>query len=275
MGLREQRLNRPGAIALVTGASSGIGEAVATRLARERLRVVLVARRAERLEELARRLAQAGGEALPLPADLSQESERERVLAATREACGPPDILINNAGFGWYGYTREMPWALAYEMLATNVAAVVHLTLLALPDMLERGQGHIINVSSVAGSIPSQGIALYSATKAFLDAFTTGLHRELRGSGVHVSALRPGPVRGTGFYDAGAARAAGQRIPAERFGVTTEAVARAVWSLLERPRRVRYVPAYLALVPWIETGAGWLMDRLGPALLQRGGRGGG
>ncbi len=127
----------------------------------------------------------------------------------------------------------------------------------------------------MAGSIPSQGIALYSASKAFLDAFTTGLYRELGGTGVRVSALRPGPVKGTGFYETGAARAAGRRIPGERCGVTTEAIAEAVWALLLRPRRVRYVPAYLAVVPWIEASAGWLMDRLGPALLERGRRGAG
>jgi short-subunit dehydrogenase len=117
-------------------------------------------------------------------------------------------------------------------------------------------------------SIPSQGVALYSATKSFVDAFTTGLHRELRGTGVRVSVVRAGAVA-TEFFD----RVAGQfdrlQLPLKRWGVKPEVVAERVWGLLKRPVRVAYVPDVLRLVPWIELAFGWLMDRIGPLLLRR------
>ena len=185
-----------GATAVVTGASSGIGEAIAWRLAREGLSVALVARRVERLEKLAARVEEAGGAALVVSADLTEEAERLRVFQYVQDKWGRIDVLVNNAGFGHYGYSADLPWPMARTMVEVNVAAVVHLTSLALSEMVQRGSGHIVNISSVAGSIPSQGVVLYCATKAFLDSFSDGLYRELQGSGVTVSSIRPGPVQG-------------------------------------------------------------------------------
>jgi len=144
---------------------------------------------------------------------------------------------------------------------------VVHLTLMALADMKARGRGHVINVSSVVGSLPNQGVAIYSATKAFVDAFSTALFRELRGTGVHVSVVRPGVVA-TEFYDV-ITRASGLRVPVERLGVQPEAVAGRIVELLRRPRRLVYVPGWLRFVPWVEPMWGWLIDLLGPLLLRR------
>lgn len=257
-----------GKTALVTGASSGIGAAVARALARQGVRVILTARRAERLELLADEIRRDGGEAHVIAADLADEAARGRVLATARELAGGVDILVNSAGLGWYGYGSDMPWDVAREMIQTNMAALAHLTLLVLRDMRARGAGHIINISSIAGSLPEQGTALYSATKSFVDSFTTALHRELAGTPVRISLLRPGPVE-TEFFDAAARRAAGRRVPGERFAVSPERVAKRVIALLRRPRRVAYVPDWLRIVPWIEPAFGWLMDRLGPALLRR------
>ena len=254
-----------GATAIVTGASSGIGEAIAWRLAREGLNVALVARRVERLEELAARIEEAGGAALVVSADLTEEAERLRVFQYVQDKWGRIDVLINNAGLGQYGYSTDLPWPMARTMVEVNVAAVVHLTSLALPDMVQRGSGHIVNISSIAGSIPSQGVVLYSATKAFLDSFSDGLYRELHGSGVIVSSVRPGPVQGTEFYGNGAAL----RGLVARFGTTADKVADRVWRLLQRPRKAVYVPALLAVTPTIERTFGWLIDRLGPLLLRR------
>jgi len=257
-----------GRVALVTGASSGIGEAVARRLALEGLRVVLVARREDRLDALASDITAAGGEALPVVADLMEEAGRVKVVEASRLAFGPPDVLVNNAGFGWYGYMADMPWSVARQMIRVNAEAAVQLSLMLLPEMRRRDSGHVINVSSIAGSLPNQGVALYSATKSFLDSFTTALYRELRGTNVHLSLLKPGPVA-TEFFDVAARRSSGRRVPAERLAVKVSAIVDCIWSLLNRPRRVAYVPSLLSLVPWVEPSLGWLIDRLGPLLLKR------
>ncbi len=252
-------------LAVITGASSGIGAATALRLAKAGLPVALVARRIERLEALAEQIRFGGGAAHILPADLSIESDCARVCEEIN-ALGGAQVLINNAGLGWYGYCAEMPWPVAREMLKVNVEAVVQFSLNQLEQMKKRGQGHIINVGSISGSLPSQGIALYGATKAFLDNFSTGLYRELRGTAIHVSVVRAGPVT-TEFCARAAGRANGLHLPTERMGVTPEAVAERIWSLIRRPRRVMYIPRYLAAVPWLELSFGWLIDLLGPLLL--------
>ncbi len=256
-----------GRVAWITGASSGIGAAAARKLAKHGLSVVLVARRKDRLEALARDLKPLGGRALPLAADLTLETERQRFVQQATATWGPPDVLVNNAGIGWYGYGDQMPRALARQMLQLNAEAVVDLSLTVLPAMRQRGRGHILNIGSIAGSLPSQGVALYSATKSFLDAFSSALHRELRGSGVEVSVIKPGPVHSE-FYASAARRPHGRPVPAERFAVRPELVADCIWSLLRRPRRMAYVPPVLWLVPWLELSFGWLIDRLGPLLLR-------
>ena len=255
-----------GKIALVTGASSGIGAATARKLAQEGLRVVLVARREDRLQVLAEEIRAAGGKAEVIAADLACEKARQEIYDTIRRRWGPVDVLVNNAGLGWYGYGAEMDWPAARHIVEVNVDALVHLTLLVLPNMRVRGRGHIVNVGSIAGNLPSQGIAIYSATKSFLDNFTTCLYREMRGSGVHVSAVKPGPVT-TEFFDV--ASSAGRQMPAERFGVSPETVAGRIWSLLQHPVRMAYVPRFYWFVQWIEPYFGWVMDLLGPLLLQR------
>jgi len=254
-------------IAVVTGASSGIGAATARKLAEQGLRVILVARRQERLEQLADEIRSSGGQAEILPADLSQETERQRVYSQVEAEFGHVDVLINNAGLGWYGYGTEMPWTIASEILHVNIEAVVHFTLLCLDKMRLIGSGHIINIGSISGSLPSQGVALYGATKSFLDNFTTALYRELTGTKLHVSVVRAGPVF-TEFDDAVAHSNGGFHLPTEHIGVSAETVADHVWSLLEHPRRVIYVPAWLGITPFVEGNFGWLIDRLGPLLLR-------
>lgn len=250
--------------ALITGASSGIGEATARLLARSGLEVTLVARRMERLLRLKTEIEAGGGKARVMAADLSLEEERVRVF----QEVGATDVLVNNAGFGWYGYFSNMCWKTAREMAAVNIVASTHLARLFLPGMLERGFGHIVNVGSISGNIPSQGIAMYSASKAFLDAFTTALHRETRGTGVWVSVVRAGAVR-TEFGEAALKQENGGHVPTERVGVKPELVARRIGELLLHPRRVIYVPRWLAVVPWLELAFGWLEDRLGALLLER------
>jgi hypothetical protein len=161
-----------------------------------------------------------------------------------------------------------MSWKTAWEMLQVNVEAVVQLTLDFLGKMRLRDAGHIINVGSISGSIPSQGIALYGATKSFLDNFTTALYRELTGTRVHISVVRAGPVR-TEFGETALSRENGGHVPTEHVGVTAEQVAGRIWTLIRHPRRVIYVPGYLRLVPWAELTFGWIIDRVGPLLLKK------
>src|SRR5512135_1560039 len=179
-----------GKVAIVTGASSGIGAATAKRLAREGLQVILVARRQDRLDALCGEICQQGGCALAIAADLRQESERKRIFDIVEQKFGCVDVLVNNDGLGWYGYGDQMSWKTAWEMLQVNVEAVVELSLRFLASMRRRNAGYIINIGSISGSLPSQGIALYVATKSFLDTFTTSLYRELTGTKVHVSVVR-------------------------------------------------------------------------------------
>jgi uncharacterized protein len=255
-------------IAVITGASSGIGAATARKLANQGLHVILVARRRERLEQLASEIRSSNGTADFISADLSEESERQRVYNLVEAEYGHADVLINNAGLGWYGFSTDMPWKTASEILQVNVNAAVHFTLLFLQKMRSKGSGHIINIGSISGSLPSQGVAVYGATKSFLDNFTTALYRELTGTRLHVSVVRAGPVL-TDFCDTAASLEGGLHLPTERMGVSAETIANQVWNLLEHPRRVVYVPYWLALTPIVEHTFGWLIDRLGPLLLRR------
>jgi len=256
-----------GKVAVVTGASSGIGQATALKLAWEGFRVGLVARSEDRLNRLASQIRETGGEATVLTTNLADEGECKRVFERARSTMGPVDILVNNAGVGWYGFGDKMPWSLARQMIEVNMAALTHLTLLFLSEMKARGSGHIINIGSIVGSIPSQGVALYSATKAFVDAWTTSLYRELRATNVKISVVRAGAVA-TPFYDVASKSPSSPRIPVEWLAIRPQVVADRVWDLIRRPSRIIYVPRILRIVPWIELSFGWLMDRIGPLLLR-------
>lgn len=179
----------------MTGASSGIGEAFARRLAADGYDLVLVARRERVLASLARDLeAKHGIEATPLVADLAAEEELARVEAVV--AGEPPlDLLVNNAGFGVEGAFAEAPLAGQTAMIRLNVEAVVRLTHAALRAMLPRARGAIINVSSGTAFYPAPYFAVYAASKAFVNSFTEAVAEEIRGSGVRLQALCPGFTR--------------------------------------------------------------------------------
>ena len=253
---------------IITGASSGIGASFAEYLAQAGMHVVLIARRKDRLEKLQADINLQGGKASIFQADLGVERERELLFKQIQTEIGSIDILINNAGFGWYGFFYDMKWELGKQMAEVNIRAVIHLTNLFLPGMLARKAGHIINIGSIAGGLPNQGIAIYSASKAFVDAFTTSLYRELRGSGVHASVMRLGPVK-TEFYDQAKELENGGSIPAEKHAIHTGRVTSALRDLINHPRRVVYVPGWLAITKYVENLFGWVIDLIGPLLLNR------
>lgn len=184
--------------AIVTGASSGIGEEIAKILAKQGYQLVLVARNADRLDVLAGRL---GPNAHPLPADLSQRSDRANLLDRVGELGLTPDILINNAGLSTLGVVAKSDPEKELNLVEVDVAAVVDLCSRFLPGMVDRHRGAILNVASVAAFGPLPGQAAYGAAKAFVLSYTHSLRGELNGTGVSVTALCPGPVD-TGFGEA-------------------------------------------------------------------------
>lgn len=187
---------QPTATALVTGASSGLGVAIATELARRGHALTLVARRADRLRELA---AEIGGEhgvrVEWIPVDLTDASERNRLPAEVAARGQVVDILVNDAGIGTSGLFQELPVAREVDLVRLNVETMVALCGAFVPGMVERGSGGIINVASVSGFMPVPKQATYSASKAFVLTFTEALTLDLHGTGVTATALCPGPIR--------------------------------------------------------------------------------
>lgn len=185
--------------AVVTGASGGVGEAFARRLAADGCALVLVARRAKQLADLADQLRAAHGvDVEVLGADLTTPAELELVERRLADPGRPVDLLVNNAGaFGSIGALADQPADTEVRKIELNAVAMVRLARAALPGMLARRHGGIVNVSSVSAFVPTPRAATYSATKAFITSFSESLHGETRGQGVSVTALCPGPMRTT------------------------------------------------------------------------------
>ncbi len=247
-----------GAVALVTGGSSGIGAAAARALAAAGARLLVTGRDVDRLQEVAR---QTGGLALPCdlasatgPAELAAAAQwaAATLAPAARGAAGPAgiDILVNNAGVGWAGPLGEITAAKVAELVAVNLAAPMELTRLLVPGMIDRHRGAVVFVSSIAGATGVRGEAVYSATKAGLATFAESLSYEVAGHGVRACLIVPGVID-TPFFDRRGRPYDRQRpapIPAER-------VADAVVSCLEHDRAVAYVPGWMRGPAWLHGAA--------------------
>jgi short-subunit dehydrogenase len=179
-------------LVVVTGASSGIGAAFASVLAARGHRILAIARRADRLEELARKAPR--GAVTTLALDLTAADAADTVVRRAR-GLGPVDLLVSAAGRGAHGRAWEISRAVTADVLGLNVAAGVDLVTAMLPDMVARGRGGLIVVTSAGGFYPSPYLATYGASKAFLLSYAEALAAEVRGTGVRVMALCPGPVR--------------------------------------------------------------------------------
>ena len=181
-----------GRVALVTGASSGFGEAIALSLAGAGAKVALAARREERLNALAERLRAQGGEALVLVADLAREDEAQRIVRETEARFGRLDILVNNAGVMYLEPVAEADLGRWRHMVELNLIGLIAASQAALPGMRQRKDGHIVNISSTAGRTAGPGSAGYAATKFGVVGFSEALRKELIKDRVRVTVIEPG-----------------------------------------------------------------------------------
>ncbi|MGW1365341.1 SDR family oxidoreductase [Streptomyces chartreusis] len=190
-------MTTPHTTALVTGASSGFGVAIARRFATVGARVIVAARRADKLAEL---VAELGPRVLPLTLDVRDREAVQHAIATLPEEFSRIDVLVNNAGLamglGPAHHADPDEWQ---TMLATNCSGVLHCTGATLPGMVERGRGHVINIGSIAGTYPYPGGNVYGATKAFVRQFSLNLRSDLHGTGIRVTCIEPGMVGGTEF----------------------------------------------------------------------------
>ena len=213
--------------ALVTGASAGIGVALARELARQGAKLILTARRVERLEALAAELTAQGTEVRIVPADLTDRSAPQAIYDATAGVGLAVEILINNAGLGHYGEFASIELTQELTQIRVNCEAVVHLSRLFLPAMVERRRGWVMVVSSVASYQPVPFLTTYAATKGFDRYFALALAEEVAPFGVNVSALCPGPTESEFFAVSRVDQDPGALAMGNRFRQSAEEVARA------------------------------------------------
>ncbi|WP_169713734.1 SDR family NAD(P)-dependent oxidoreductase [Paludifilum halophilum] len=179
--------------ALITGSSSGIGKAFAWELSQKGYRVILVARREDRLQHLKERIEEQGGTADIWTADLADERSLSHILRLLEE--NVVDVLVNNAGVGLYGSSEQLDPAEEQRMIRVNISALVALTRAVLPGMIKRKTGGVIHIASTSSFLPTPYMAGYGATKAFVLHYSEALAAELKGTGVTVTAVCPGSTR--------------------------------------------------------------------------------
>ncbi|HEX5937422.1 MAG TPA: SDR family NAD(P)-dependent oxidoreductase [Actinomycetota bacterium] len=196
---RRDRLNVSGAVVVVVGASSGIGEATALAFAQRGARVVVAARRTERLDAIVDRIERAGGRSLAATCDVTRPDQLETLRVLTEEAFGPTDVLVNSAGMRGGGDFASLDYDRIEEHVRLNVLGVLFGSRAFLPGMLARGKGHVVNVGSLAGRFATPGNAIYGATKHAVVAFSEATNYETEGRNVRVTSVNPGFVDTEGF----------------------------------------------------------------------------
>jgi NADP-dependent 3-hydroxy acid dehydrogenase YdfG len=235
-----------GEVAVVTGASSGIGAATARELARLGVRVVLAARRTDKLREEERGIVAAGGEALAVTTDVTDAEQVSQLIKEAESRYGRVDILVNNAGAFWRKSLADTTAEDLVQLMDVNLVGAMLVTREALPGMLQRRHGAVVMVGSVSGRVAMEPV--YSAAKYGLRGFSLALRRQVRGSGVNVSCVEPGNIR------THMTRHVRSRLPGP------ELVAKTVCKLVESPRREVVVPRKHYALVWLEETAPSLAD---------------
>jgi len=241
-------------VVLITGASSGFGEDAAWLFAKEGCKVVLAARRLDRLQALAAKIQDAGGEAIAVPMDIVNSDDVDNMVQTAIDLYDRIDILFNNAGIGRVAWFEDHDPDRDIDLLIkVNLIGTMRVTRMVVPHMIARGEGHIINMISAAGLSSPPLISSYSASKFGLRAFTNALRRELRPLGIRVSGIYPGPASTEFGQHVG--KPAAYRSVRSMFGprLTSDYVARRVVGLAKRPRRRLIIPWWYHLTVPLDT----------------------
>jgi len=229
-----------GKVALVTGASSGIGEATAVALAEAGAAVAIGARRTDRLDALAAKLTDGGAQVLQLALDVTDERACTDAVRRTREELGGLDVLVNNAGVMLLGTIVGADTEDWRRMLHTNVLGLMYMTHAAIEGMVEQGSGDVVNISSVAGRTARKGAGVYNASKWAVNAFSESLRQEVTGRGVRISLVEPGAVA-TELADhitQPAAKQASKEMAATMTRLEADDIARAILYVVSQPPHV-------------------------------------
>ncbi len=224
-----------GRSAIVTGASAGLGVRVARALAAEGMNLILAARTADALEQVAAELRGLGVKAIAVPTDVSDEGQLQRLVERAMTEFGSIDVLVNNAGIEAFRRFEEIPPTDIRRTIDVNLTATLLLTRYVIPHMRQAGRGHIVNMASIAGKQGPAFAAVYGASKAGMIAFTQSLRSEYHGSGISASAICPGFASDGGVYEQLRQRS-GQSAPWYVGGTSSEAVARAVVRAIKSDR---------------------------------------
>jgi NADP-dependent 3-hydroxy acid dehydrogenase YdfG len=243
-----------GKVVLITGASSGFGEDAARLFAKEGCRVVLTARRLDRVQSLAEDIQNAGGEALAVPVDVNEPAEIEVMVQTALDLYEKIDILFNNAGFGSTDWFENLePERHIETLIRVNLIGTMLVTHAVIPHMLEHRSGHIINMSSVAGLIAAPLISNYSASKYGVRAFTDALRREVSPLGIKVSGIYPSFAT-TEFYENIKKSRSGKTVKRIKFPyLTSKYVAMRVVKVAKRPVRSLVIPWWFRIITGFDT----------------------
>ena len=253
-------------VVLITGASSGFGEKTARLFAAEGCKLVLAARRIDRLQNLAATIQRAGGEAMAIPVDVMNVADVDNMVKTAIELYGRIDILFNNAGIGRVDWFENISLDRDIETLIhVNLISLMQVTRMVLPHMLKRREGHIINMISVAGLLPTPLITSYAASKHGVRAFTDSLRREVRPLGIRVSGIYPGPAVTEFGEHIGTSNTYSSFRKSFKSRMSADYVAQRVLDVAKRPRRSLIIPWWFrvlstfealfpVLVDWISYG---------------------
>jgi short-subunit dehydrogenase len=238
-------------VIVISGASSGIGESAARLFGRNGFRVVLAARRMERLEAIAGEILENGGESIPIKTDVSILEDIQHLVQSSIEKYKDIDILFNNAGFGRISWLENLrPKVDIQELIRVNLLGTIWTTQAFLPHMIERKKGHIINMASFAGLVATPTYSLYAASKFGVHGFSEALRREVRIHGIRVSGIYPGGADTEFKQQAGIKRRSGLTTP-RRMRLSADEIAQAVFDLVQRPRRMIILPRSMILIYWL------------------------